>query len=294
MSDLVQLIDNLTIWKHDAQRAPHKPLLLLLTLGHYQQGGNRIIPFEDIEKQLRHLLEEFGPFRQSYHPEYPFWRLQGDGLWELENTEHILPTDSGDPRITDLRKYNVKGGLLREYFNEIIEDKNLFYRIVYSLLESHLQPSMFDDILSAAGIEHRVYYTKRRARDPNFRELVLKSYQYKCAICEFQVRLRNQPVALEAAHIQWHNAGGPDIEPNGIALCTMHHKLFDQGAFTLDNNYQVQVSEYVNGGKGLDEWLLTYHDKPIHFPRREKYYPEIEYVQWHVREVFKGRENWNV
>jgi len=241
-----------------------------------------------VEEPLKNLLMEFGPFRQSYHPEYPFWRLQGDGIWELENTDQLSPTDSGDPKVTELREYEVKGGLLRKYYEEVTGDEGLFYKIVYALLEANFQPSMFEDILTAAGIEHRLYYTKQRPRDPNFRELILKSYQYKCAIYEFEVRLRNQPVALEAAHIQWHHAGGPDIEPNGIALCTMHHKLFDRGAFTLDRDYQVEVSEYVHGGKGLHEWLLDFHGKPIHFPQRERYYPDREYVEWHVREVFKG------
>jgi putative restriction endonuclease len=33
-------ITSLNIWKQEDQRAPHKPLLLLLALGHYQQGGD--------------------------------------------------------------------------------------------------------------------------------------------------------------------------------------------------------------------------------------------------------------
>ena len=64
----------------------------------------------------------------------------------------------------------------------------------------------------------------------------------------------------------------------------MHHKLFDRGAFTLDRNFQVEVSEYVHGGKGLYEWLLDFQGKPIHFPRRERYYPEREYVQTPARD----------
>jgi len=288
MSDLEQRIETLTIWKQGDQRAPHKPLLMLLVLGHYQQGGDRMISFIAIEEKLTNMLVEFGPFRQSYHPEYPFWRLQSDGIWELENADQLSPTDSGDPKVTELWEYKVKGGLLREYYEEVAGDEDLFYKVVYTLLEAHFQPSMYEDILTTAGIEHHLYYARQRPRDSNFRELILKSYQYKCAICEFQIRLRNQPVALEAAHIQWHNAGGPDIEPNGIALCTMHHKLFDRGAFTLDRDYQVEVSEYVHGGKGLHEWLLDFYGQPIHFPQRETYYPDMEYIQWHVREVFKG------
>ncbi len=84
MSDLEHHIETLSIWKQGDQRAPHKPLLLLLALGHYQRGGDRMIAFTAVEEHLKNMLMEFGPFRQSYHPEYPFWRLQSDGIWELE------------------------------------------------------------------------------------------------------------------------------------------------------------------------------------------------------------------
>jgi putative restriction endonuclease len=36
-----------------------------------------------VGRDLTGLLKEFGPPRQSYHPEYPFWRLQNDGAWEV-------------------------------------------------------------------------------------------------------------------------------------------------------------------------------------------------------------------
>lgn len=38
-------------------------------------------------------------------------------------------------------------------------------------------------------------------------------------------------------------SGGPDSEANGVALCALHHKLFDRGAFTLSKDMKIQVSE---------------------------------------------------
>ena len=35
---------------------------------------------------------------------------------------------------------------------------------------------------------------------------------------------------LEAAHITWHAGDGPDLVPNGLVLCTLHHKALDRGA----------------------------------------------------------------
>lgn len=71
----------------------------------------------------------------------------------------------------------------------------------------------------------------------------------------------NNLVAVEAAHIKWHQAGGPDREENGLALCARHHKLFDRGVFTINPASELIVSENANGANGLEEWLMRYHGK---------------------------------
>jgi predicted restriction endonuclease len=73
----------LRVWERDGQRAPNKPLLVLLTLGRWVQGDRGPYKYADIEEPLRDLLVEFGPPRRSYHPEFPFWYLKNDGVWEV-------------------------------------------------------------------------------------------------------------------------------------------------------------------------------------------------------------------
>ena len=87
--ELANRVGNLNVWKRGSERAPHKSLLLLYALGRLQKGEDAVIPFSDVNRDLTSLLEEFGPTRRSYHPEYPFWRLQKDGLWELQETEGL-------------------------------------------------------------------------------------------------------------------------------------------------------------------------------------------------------------
>lgn len=71
-------------------------------------------------------------------------------------------------------------------------------------------------------------------------------------------------------------------------MCVMHHKLFDFGLFALNEDLQLKVSRKANGCFGLQEWLLDYHNKPLRRPISTKDYPEQEYTQWQVNEVFKG------
>ena len=76
-------VDQLNVWSHGGERAPHKPLLLLLILARKSRALPDEVTFTEIEDTVRDLLFEFGPSRKSYHPEYPFWRLQNDGIWEV-------------------------------------------------------------------------------------------------------------------------------------------------------------------------------------------------------------------
>ena len=85
-----------------------------------------------------------------------------------------------------------------------------------------------------------------------------------------------------------NKAGGPDVETNGLALCALHQRLFDRGAFTLSKQLQIMVSDEANGSAGFQEWLMRYHGQVLQFPQRKSYYPDEKYTSWHVKEVFQG------
>src|SRR5437763_873518 len=75
-------------WVRGDQRAPHKSLLLLIALAAVQRGV-RWMSYTDLEPRLKQLLSDFGPHRTMSHPEYPFWRLRNDGLWEVQHEEAL-------------------------------------------------------------------------------------------------------------------------------------------------------------------------------------------------------------
>ena len=129
------------------------------------------------------------------------------------------------------------------------------------ILEQHFPESLHSDILNAVGLTLETV-TARRKRDAAFRQRVLKAYEYRCAVCGFDVRLGTASIALDAAHIRWHQAGGPETEDNGLALCVLHHQTFDLGAFTVREGVLL-VSDQANGTTGFQEALLAYHGMPI-------------------------------
>jgi putative restriction endonuclease len=185
----------------------------------------------------------------------------------------------------------VAGGFSNEVYSLLRKDKNLIREIAQIILSQHFPETVHEDILEAVGLNIELGSCRR---DPMFRDRILKAYEYSCAICGFNVRLGNNLVAVEAAHIKWHQAGGPDKEENGLALCAMHHKLFDRGVFTIAPTRQLIVAEEAHGANGFEEWLMRYHGKQISSPIHPDYQPKDSYMNWHFREVFRGPERYQV
>ena len=295
--EIIRRFETLNVWRRDGKRAPHKPLLVLYAIGRMRRDGIRLIPYSEIEEDLKRLLQLFAPTQSDKRPHYPFWRLRKNKVWDVTHTDKIRETKSGDAFIRDLRRYNVSGGFTEDIFHEFQSDSWLALEIIQRLLIGHFPRTMYEDILLEAGLESPFQVTgigfpiqipTKRRRDPNFRLNILKVYEYKCAVCGFGVKLGDNLVALEAAHIKWHQAEGPNVPANGLALCSLHHRLFDRGAFTLSHQFKILVSSEAHGSVGFEEWLLRFHDRDITFPKKRSHYPRKKFINWHARQVFQG------
>jgi putative restriction endonuclease len=281
--------NDLTVWKRGDRRAPHKPLLLLFALARLQRGEAGLIPYETVDEVLGRLLREFGPASERIHTEYPFWRLQNDGIWELNRTEGLeRRASNNDAKKSELLRHDVAGGFPPDLERTLRDVPALIGELAALLLEAHFPETLHQDIADAVGLDLGMQVVRRRKRDREFRVRVLRAYGYRCAVCRWDVQLDTVPIGLEAAHVRWHQASGPDHETNGLALCTMHHKLLDYGAFRISEDYRLFVSDRVHGTAGLEEWLLRFSGEPILRPRETAYDLRPEHLHWHVREVFKG------
>lgn len=291
--ELVERVGALNVWRRGDQRAPHKPLLLLFALARFAEGRERLA-FTDVEVPLRRLLEDFGPPRTSHHPEFPFWHLQSDGLWALDDTEGLrLRKQSSSPTLSSLRERDPLGSLSPELVAGLRADSSLLPRLIHTLLDAHFPASLHAEILDAIGLDLEAATSaaealrRRRRRDPAFREAVLRAYGYACAVCGFSTRLGHTLVGLDAAHVKWHQAGGPDEISNGLALCALHHRLLDRGAFTVMFDGTVRVAEEAHGGEGFEAWLLRFHEEPLRSPTSRKHRVAEPFADWHHREVFR-------
>ena len=280
--EVLKKIEKIRVCSSGDRRAPHKPLLLLYALAKLQNTSQRLMPYRDVKVKLRELLLEFGPPVKNVHSTIdPFLRLYNDKIWEIDKEVNI-----SKPNEKYILDNHVNAGFSNEVYQLLKDNNQLIKSITELLLEKHFNDTLHDDILARVGLNFN-YLSIRKRRDPIFRRKILQLYGNKCAICGFDVKLGKFPSAIEAAHIKSHKVGGPDIEGNGIALCAIHHKLFDQGAFTLNSNRQILVSKKANGTVGLQEFLLHFEGKKITLPHKLEYQPKASFVAWHVREVFK-------
>jgi putative restriction endonuclease len=283
--DVVERLSNLRTWKRGDERAPHKPLLLLYAIARYAQGGERFIPFTEIDDELQTMLREFGHPRKTVHPHYPFWHLQSDGIWEVHgDLPDNLPTGQSLSK-KRLLAADAAGGLSQELY-EALQDRNEAARAIKTILEREFPDTYHEDILSALGLDLGSLALRRR-RDPNFRHEILRAYENSCAICGYTSRLSDTLVGVEAAHIKWHQHGGPDTTPNGVALCALHHKLFDRGIIAFSEDHRVLVSENATGSAMFSHMVLDFNGHPLREPIREAYSPDPTFREWHVREVFR-------
>ena len=77
---------------------------------------------------------------------------------------------------------------------------------------------------------------------------------------------------------------------NGLALCSLHHKIFDLGAFTvLPGNHQIVFSRHPHLARGDDTKakLLAHHGAGLIQPQGSECLPHPEFLAWHRAEVFK-------
>ncbi|GAD03614.1 phosphorothioated DNA-binding restriction endonuclease [Agarivorans albus] len=286
--DLLEKIQMISRWRRGDQRAPNKPLMLLYALSQYKQGHERLFQFEkEVDYQVKELLVQYGPSRKAYHPEYSFWRLanEKDPFWELKNGEECIPRKSNtDPKKSELIKYNVMAGFDASSYQSLISNPELIEKIASKLIQDNFPDTLQEELFVRFGFE---VDTSTKQRDPSFRKNVLRAYNYRCAVCGFDLALDTVPVGIEAAHIKWKQYFGPCEVSNGIALCSIHHKALDRGVITFNSELKVQVSPAVTGGSMVERMIWDYENKQIYLPRDTYLYPSEKACEWHVREVFK-------
>jgi putative restriction endonuclease len=130
-----------------------------------------------------------------------------------------------------------------------------------------------EPVLLADPLERRYAVREMRVRvlQARFRGRVLPAYSTQCAVC----RLKEMRL-LDAAHITADAEAGEPVISNGLSLCSIHHRAFDQDLMGISPEYAVQVSQHLlddEDGPMLD-LLKRAHGSAIHVPERRAWRPD--------------------
>jgi putative restriction endonuclease len=289
-SDFLERLDRILVYRKGEQRAPHKPLYLLFCLASLQHGLPRLQRFDVISNALSVALRRFGPRTKSLHPEYPFWRLQHDNLAVVE-ADGLLEfrQSNNDPTKSSLLKANAVGGLTEQDYALLVDAVDFQSIAAHKLLDKHFPASIHDEVIRHFNLILDDPHSKDLVTERDFREAVLAAYKNSCALTGFSLKYQDIYCGIEAAHICWPQAGGNDDVTNGIAMSTLHRKLFHLGLFAInDEDYTVCVSTEALEDKTTGMSLRQLHGKPMVLPEDSKYWPSKKALSWHSRWVFRG------
>jgi len=289
--EILERFSRMRVLVHGDLVAPHKPLLCLIALRRLEEGAARLEPYASYRDELAPLLGRFGlrQFRAASpaRTANPFWRLQRDGVFEVVpgtgGPDALVPDRSGGVGDARLRAAEARGGFATGIHHALAASSMLRAAVIGRLLALAFPDGVHDEVLEAVGLAGSL--VARRPRDPAFRHRVVAAYEHRCAVCAFEVRLEDRAIAIEAAHIRWHQAAGPDEVSNGLCLCPTHHVCFDRGAWTLDDDRRVVVSDRCRDEHSV---LLRFHGRPIRPPVQPRDRPAPDHAAWHRAEVFRG------
>lgn len=280
------------------RRAPHKPLLMLWLLGRMTAVGSTAVTYDEAEAPVSRLINDFGPAvtnrsRARERAAMPFVHLERQ-LWDLRDHDGQAVGPDAPERGTWLLNKGAHGRL-RPEVEALLADPGTLAAAARLLLEQHFTPALEAPICDAVGLDltglDEVVYIpaerKRRKRRAGFAEEVLHAYAYACAFCGFDGALGRNPVGLEAAHVRWHSQDGPDEVSNGLALCSLHHTLFDLGVLGLLPDLRIQVSQLYVARSTAGQAVDALHGQPVATPRPGRPTIDPRYVLWHGKQVFK-------
>ena len=275
--------------QQDGRRSPHKPLLVLLALGRLAATGSSRLPWSIAETELAGLIAEFGPPSRTDPAQsaaYPFTRLRRDNVWTLDRD---VPDDSLKPL-----RAGVTGQFEATLEKALREAPAQIPGLARSLVDSHFPPTVAGDVLLAVGFDPESDASageppaaQQRKRDASWRAAIIEAWDRQCAFCGFDGQAGGIPIGLEAAHVRWFALDGPDSLDNGMALCMLHHKLFDRGVLGLDGDLAIVVSQRFSARTPHGRAVYDLHGRPLS-ARPGTPLPADPHVQWHREQVFQG------
>ncbi|MGA9351087.1 MAG: HNH endonuclease [Anaerolineae bacterium] len=298
-------------------RAPHKPFLLLALIDLIAQG---VIQTNFIEFKAD-LIDIFDLYwvktmgrQKPSNPVLPFFHMHREGFWHLvpvPGKEQVLANIPQIRSIGPLREF-VLGATLDDALFEMLLNKETRDDLRRVLIETYFAPEVrpklvelgqisaesFQYSLELLGRSKGRFRLKLRelpdeeeryqavSRSTAFRSVVMKAYDYTCAMCRIRVFTPEGRSPVVAAHIVPWSESHNDDPRNGMALCGLHHWTFDQGLVSVTTGHRIQVSPAVPSDEPGTEPIVSLAERELHLPIEHTLWPAKTALKWHRENIF--------
>lgn len=296
-------LNNSAVWLNKVSRlkidtasnAPHKPLLLLVVLDLAQEGAlcSDALP---LTPQLAFRFCAYWSIvahRRNQKPDvrFPFTKLKTEGVWTPLDGHGEPTTDHKLARLARLNADFVTAAAdpdFREQARRILIAKHFEpgeRAALYALLGI---PTPTDDQIAADTNFVAEDDPRRKGRDVRFRIEVVAAYSYTCALTGLRLTTISAGAIVDAAHIHQFADSRNDNPRNGMALCKNAHWLFDNGLWSLDDDYRVLVATDRFDEDAPDQKALSrYAGERIRLPSNELIWPDRKHLAWHREKKFE-------
>lgn len=123
-------------------------------------------------------------------------------------------------------------------------------------------------------------------RESAFSRVVSSVYHYQCAFCGLRAINSLSQTLVDGTHIKPFSLFYDDRIDNGISLCKNHRWAFEQGWFTVDDDYKIIISNDLWVESLYVKSLREFQGKRILLPPHNQYFPRIEALRWHRENIF--------
>lgn len=295
--------------------APHKPLLLLAVADLFAQdliSSNLIELTPEVGELFTFYWTRVMPPSPRGNLALPFFHLRSDGFW------HLIPQPGKEDFLNSVRQIRainqlrdtVLGAQLDEELYVLLraeESRNLLRTV---LIETHFSPDVQPALVEQGTINMEAFLYSRilleqvrtqqvkerptdeepytpAVRDQGFRRAVVGAYNHRCASCGIRMLTLDGHTVVDAAHIIPWNVNHDDDPRNGIALCRLCHWTFDEGLLGVSSQYIVITSPQLSSCRNVPGHLLTLAGRGIIGPPEKSFWPRLEALSWHRRQVFR-------
>ncbi len=296
-------------------QAPHKPFLLLSVLDGIDEGwirDNKILLDTELIEHFNRYWETIMSSEKKTTIALPYFHLGNESFWSLIYKIGIEPIINS-PSSGSLQK-KVHYATLDEDLYLYVQDTSKRTTLRNQLIHHYFDGDAIEKIKSVSALHTLIsqysnnlinfvqspfqsHYSKEivrkrseryaQIREVGFSHRIRKEYDYTCVVCKDRIVTPDDQSLVEAAHIIPWSESYNDDPRNGLSLCRSHHWMFDHMMFTIENDYSIKTSPWLESLPNRVANLHIVKNDKIVLPKSRAFIPASEALINHQERFHK-------